>query len=272
MKGLILPTQPILESNTAWPSDLDLAISDLSMRRYTNAVFTSQIAARTRTLGLDLEPMRVGHDISCIDYCCLAKNPPSIIGSPEPFTPDSFGDDPATQTLQKTRQDFFDDLPHAAGKARQDSIQGLSKPSELPKLRIDTTCGSSNSMTSPQASTQQSLQAITPSSFNPPKPRLLRSQSLHGRLEGNKIHALNLIIAPATLLECVFEERLTGGVEELTRKSTEYQTATAVATPSLVHSVGGSIQQDDRWMASSDAQFSTWTNPLLAMFARAYGV
>ena len=262
--------QPIPASNVAWSSNLDLAVSELSMRRYTNAVVITQIRARSRSLGLDPEPMRVGHGISCIDYYCLAKQPATAVGSPESFSPGGLGHEQLPYVLPEARRDSIDrlhTLPHATRRARQDSIYELST---LRKLSvIDKDCGTSVSITSPQIFFERSLQATPFRSDSLVKARLRRSQSIFGRLEGNSTHAPNLVMSPSTLLECVFQERLKEGVEELTRKSSEYQTATA--TPSLIHSTRSTLRQDDIWMAPQ-AHLMTWIDPLLAMFGRAYGV
>ncbi len=272
IKSLTIPTQPTVASNVAWPSDLDLAISTLSMRRYTSAVVTSQIKAKSRSLGLHPEPMRLGHGISSIDYCSLAKKPSTTVWSPECFSSDGSEPDHLPYVLPKARQisvDELDTLPHATRMARRDSIYELST---LRKLSIDENdCKTSTSITSAQIFFERSLQPTALSLNNSPKPRLQRSQSIRGRLEGNCAHKPNLVMAPATLLECVFEERLEEGVEELTNKSIEYQTATATATPSLIHTRRSSIRQDDGWMDPL-GHLTLWIDPLLAMFGRLYGV
>lgn len=258
--------------NVAWPSDLDLAISALSMRRYTNAVVTSQIKAKSRALGLHPEPIRLGHGISCIDYCSLARKPSTIVRSPKSLSPDGSESDHLQHVLPKARQNSVDELhtlPHATLIARRDSIHELST---LRKLSIDDNDrGTSTSITSPQTFLERSLQPTAPSFNGTPKPRLRRSQSIHGRLEGNNVRTPNLVMAPATLLECVFEERLEEGVEELTQKSNEYQTTTATATPSLIHSRRSSVKQDDGWVGPQ-SHLTAWIDPLLAMFGRLYGV
>ncbi len=269
----MISTQPTLASNVAWPSDLDLAISELSMRRYTNAFITSQIKARSHSLGLDPEPMRLGHGISCIDYCCLANKLTWDVESLGSSASDGSGCDHLPYDLQTSRkgsQVEVHSLPDATRRARQHSIHELST---LRKLSIydDKDSETSTSITSPQLFFQRSLQAPALNPNSPPKPRLHRSQSIHGRLEGNGTRTPNLVMAPATILECVFEERLEEGVEELTKRSNEYQTATATATPSLVYSRRSSIRPDDGWMGPQ-GHLAAWMDPLLAMFGRVYGV
>lgn len=272
IKSLILPKQPTLTSNTAWPSDLDLAVSELSMRRYSNAVVTSQIKARSRSLGLDPEPMRVGPGISCIDYCCLAKKSTSVTGSPESFSSDDSGQGQHSYFLLTPGQNAVDELhtlPHATRRARQGSLRELSA---LRKLSIDNNySGRSTSTPSPQISFEPSPQSPALSSNLPLRARLQRSQSINERLECNSARPLGLVIAPATLLECFFEERLEEGVEELTKKLNDYQTATASATPSLIHSSRSHIHQGGGCMAPQD-DLAAWIDPMLAMFGRAYGV
>lgn len=268
----MIPTQPTVASNVTWPSDLDLAISALSMRRYTNAVVTSQIKAKSRSLGLHPEPMRLGHGISCIDYCFLAKKPSTTDWSSESFSSDGSESEHLPYVLPKARRISVDELhtlPHATRMARRDSIYELST---LRKLSIDKNdCKTSTSIISAQIFFERSLQSTARSLNNPPKPRLQRSQSIRGRLEGNCVRKPNLVMAPATLLECVFEERLEEGVEELTSKSMEYQTATATATPSLTNTRRSSTRPDDGW-TDPLGHLPLWIDPLLAMYERIYGV
>ena len=271
IKSLILPEKSSMTSNMAWPSDLDLTVSELTMRRYTNAVITSQIKDRSRSLGLVSKPMRVGPGISCIDYCCLAKQPTSVTGSPESFSSEGSGKDQLSYFLPSSGQNPVNELhrlPHATQRARQDSLCELSA---LRKLSIDDNySGRSAYISSPQTF-EPSLQRPALGSSVPLRTRLQRSKSVNGRLEGNRARLLDLAMAPATLLECFFEERLEEGVEELTKKSNDYQTATASATPSLVHSRRSSTRQGEECLAPQD-DLAAWMNPMLAMFGRAYGV
>ena len=271
-RSLLLPRQPILACNAAWPSDLDLAISELSLRRYTNAVITSRIKVRSRLLRLDPEPMRVGHGISCIDYCCLAKQPTTIEDSLGPLTPEDVGHDQFPQILH-VGQDSVNEqyaLPQATQRARKSSISELST---LRKLGIrDDHSGMSVPITGPLLSHETSLPstALGPN-YSLPKSRLQRSHTKSGRLERNSTCSPNLLMPPATLLECLFEERVEGGVEELTKKSNDFQTAVPSTTPSLVHSRRSSIGEAEGWIPSQD-YLTSWIDPLLAVYGRGYGV
>ena len=273
IQSLLLSRQPILACNAAWPSDLDLAISELSLRRYTNAVVTSQIKARSYSLGLDPEPTRVGHGISCIDYCCLAKPPTTIVDNLEPLTPEDIGADQFPQTLKNAHHDSVYEQyirPQATQRARQSSVSELST---LRKLSIsDKDSETSAPIRSPKVVVESSIQETAlGTKDSSPQTRLQRSHTKSGRLERNDTCSPNLVMPPATLLECLFEERLEEGVEELTKKSNDFQTATPSTIPSLIHSRRSSIPQDRGWIASQD-HLTPWIDPLLAMFGRAYGV
>ena len=116
-------------------------------------------------------------------------------------------------------------VPHVIQQARQRSISELSA---LRKLSIsDDHSEASVPLTSPQSLFGSTpLTTVLDSKPYLPKPRLHRSHTNRGRLEKNGACSTNLVMPPAALLECLFDEHLEEGLEELTKKSSDFQTGT----------------------------------------------